>query len=75
MMDNQNTMNDTIHPNEHGYGALAQELYMRIALSKNLKQRVMQLHQTNLSVPDLQDFMAQEIRDEPKKRAQIIPIS
>lgn len=39
--DNQNTMNDTIHPNEHGYGILAQELYMRLAMSRNLKQRVM----------------------------------
>lgn len=32
-MDNDNTMNDTIHPNEHGYGVLAQELYMKLAMS------------------------------------------
>jgi lysophospholipase L1-like esterase len=39
-MDNTNTMYDQIHPNEHGYGVLAQELYMRLALSPTLKKRV-----------------------------------
>lgn len=43
-LDNSNSMNDTIHPNEHGYGALAQEIYMKLAMSQKLKQRVMQLY-------------------------------
>lgn len=39
-MQNNKTMSDTIHPNEHGYGVLAQELYMKLALNKNLKERI-----------------------------------
>lgn len=37
---NTNTMNDVIHPNDKGYGILAQEIYMRFANSKNLKNKI-----------------------------------
>jgi lysophospholipase L1-like esterase len=30
-MQNKGTMADTIHPNQLGYGILAQEIYMRLA--------------------------------------------
>ena len=33
----KNSMVDAIHPNEVGYGALAQEIYMRLAFSPSLK--------------------------------------
>ena len=38
--DNKNVMFDTIHPNDHGYGVLAQEIYMRLAFNKDLKERI-----------------------------------
>jgi len=33
-----NTMADAIHPNEKGYGILAQEIYMRMAYSSSYMQ-------------------------------------
>jgi len=60
--EHMETMNDTIHPNLVGYGKLAQEIYMRLAFSPPLKNRIMQLYQSNLSYPDLQDFMAQQVK-------------
>jgi len=43
-------MDDAIHPNEIGYGALAQELYMRLANSAPLKQRIMKNYEGGLSL-------------------------
>lgn len=36
----ETAMADAIHPNERGYGRLAQEIYMRLAFSEQLKTRV-----------------------------------
>jgi hypothetical protein len=52
-------MADPIHPNEHGYGVLAQEIYMRLAFSHPLKQRINQIYESNMTTPELQNFMAE----------------
>jgi hypothetical protein len=45
-------MADTIHPNDHGYGVLAQEIYMRLAYSDQLKQRIDAIYESNLPLKD-----------------------
>jgi len=47
-MDNSNTMFDQIHPNEHGYGVLAQELYMKMAMSPSLKKRINMIYESDI---------------------------
>jgi len=49
-MKNKNTMSDTIHPNEHGYGILAQELYMKLALNRNLKDKVTMIQESTMDL-------------------------
>lgn len=39
-MQNKNTMADSIHPNQKGYGILAQDIYMKLAINKELKERI-----------------------------------
>jgi len=46
--ENTGTMLTEIHPNEHGYGVLAQELYMRLAFSPKIKQRINQIYESNI---------------------------
>lgn len=45
-----NAMVDAIHPNAVGYGALAQEIYMRLALSAPLKTRIVKNFEEGLSL-------------------------
>lgn len=46
--DNANTMASEIHPNEHGYGVLAQELYMRLAFSPKIKQKIDEIYEDHI---------------------------
>lgn len=38
-------MADVIHPNDHGYGVLAQEIYMRFAFSAPLKSKIVGIYE------------------------------
>ena len=49
-MQNKDTMADVIHPNQHGYGILAQEIYMRLAYNKELKERINMIFESNLNL-------------------------
>ena len=37
-----------IHPNEHGYGVLAQEIFMRLAYSPKLKKRINDAYESQI---------------------------
>ena len=56
-------MVDAIHPNVAGYGILAQELYMRLAFSQQLKQKVTSLVEKDLSFSQVQNFMQQRLKE------------
>ena len=56
-------MADAIHPNEVGYGALAQELYMRLASSAPLQTRIARQHAAGLGLPQLQQFIAERLAE------------
>lgn len=55
-------MADSIHTNEHGNGVLAQEIYMRLAFSQQLKERIDNIIDGNMSVVEIQDFLAQDLK-------------
>lgn len=51
-MQNKNTMADSIHPNEKGYGILAQEIYMRLAYNKELKERINLIFESQINLKE-----------------------
>jgi len=58
-----NAMADAIHPNEVGYGALAQELYMRLATAAPLQTRIARNYAAGLGLPQLQQFIAKRLAE------------
>ena len=59
-------MVDAIHPNEVGYGALAQEIYMRLAFSAPLKTRIVKNYEEGLSLSQFQQFIAKRLAEAGK---------
>ena len=51
---------DGIHINDVGNGALAQEIYMRLAFSEPLKKRIDQITEGSMSLSQMISFMAVE---------------
>jgi lysophospholipase L1-like esterase len=51
-MQNKNTMADSIHPNEKGYGILAQEIYMKLAYNKELKERINLIFESQINLKE-----------------------
>ena len=43
-------MDDAIHPNDHGYGVLAQEIYNRLALAPSLNWLINKINEHNLDL-------------------------
>ena len=62
-IDNKDTMADAIHPNQHGYGVLAQELYMRFAFSQNLKERINLIYESNIPLNEWQKHITTENKE------------
>jgi hypothetical protein len=65
----QNAMVDAIHPNQVGYGALAQEIYMRLALSTPLKARIVKNFEEGLNLSQFQQFIATKLAEAGKPRS------
>lgn len=58
--DNKGAMLSEIHPNEHGYGLLAQELYMRLAFSPKIKQMITDKYESYIDLHEWQSHVATE---------------
>jgi len=59
---------DGIHINEAGNGALAQEIYMRLAFSEPLKKIVDQITEGSMSLNQMISFMALEEKEIEKRQ-------
>jgi len=53
-------MADVIHPNEKGYGILAQEIYNRLALSPSLNSKIKSVYEKGLSMSQFTKLVVQE---------------
>jgi hypothetical protein len=59
--DNKGAMLSEIHPNEHGYGILAQELYMRLAFSPKIKKMINDKYESYIDLHEWQKHVELEI--------------
>jgi hypothetical protein len=59
-MQNKNTMADSIHPNQNGYGILAQDIYMKLAYNKELKERINSIFESQISLKQWTEHIAIE---------------
>lgn len=57
---NSGAMADVIHPNEKGYGILAQEIYNRLALSPSLNSKIKSVYEKGLSMSQFTKLVVQE---------------
>jgi len=61
-------MHDPIHLNEKGNGALAQEIFMRLAYSAPLKERVQTNTNSAMSLKQIQNFLETQLKESQKTK-------
>ena len=60
---NTGTMADVIHPNDKGYGILAQEIYNRFAFSPTLNAKIKSIFEKGISLNQWPSLIAKEIKE------------
>jgi hypothetical protein len=53
-------MADVIHPNQKGYGVLAQEIYMKMAYNRELKERINMIFESKIDLKQWSEHITLE---------------